>query len=205
MKVDLHVHTAERSRCGRAMAVDQIEAARAAGLDAIVLTDHARFAPEEDLADWNRQFAPFRVFGGIEMSVDGEDLIVLGVREPRLESDAWTYPELHACVRAAGGFLALAHPFRYRDHVAVDLARWPVDAVEVRSGNTPPQAADRIEAMARELGIPTLCNSDAHEPTALGRFYNRLDRTPRDEADLIALLRAGRFRGVADGAGSLGS
>ena len=35
MKVDLHVHTKERSPCGRSSAVEQIQAAVSAGLGAI--------------------------------------------------------------------------------------------------------------------------------------------------------------------------
>ncbi len=197
MNIDLHVHTAERSGCGRSPGADQVAAARAAGLDAIVLTDHRRLAPPEALADWNRSEAPFRVLGGIELTVDGEDLLVIGVDDPRLETEDWAYPALHALVRERDGFLALAHPFRYRDTIGLDLEACPVDALEVFSNNTPPEAAGRILALARRLGLPALCNSDAHTWEAFGRYCNRLDRAADDLRDLFALLRTGRFTGVA--------
>lgn len=197
MKIDLHVHTAERSACGRAPGADQVRAAIAAGLDAIILTDHRRLAPAADLAAWNEAHAPFRVFGGIELTVEGEDLLVLGLDDPCLETrEKWSYPDLHELAREKGAFLALAHPFRYHPEIALDLARRPVDAIEVYSRNTPPAAAGRIFRLAAALGVPVLSNSDAHETAPLGTFYNRLDRTPADERELLDLLRRGRFSGI---------
>jgi histidinol phosphatase-like PHP family hydrolase len=65
MKIDLHVHCQERSACGKATEEAQVQAAIAAGLDAIVFTDHHRLMPLERLECLNQQYAPFRVFGGI--------------------------------------------------------------------------------------------------------------------------------------------
>ena len=72
-KVDLHVHTSERSPCAIASEDEQIRAAIAAGLDAIFITDHHRLVPVEQLDALNRTFAPFRIFGGIEVTSQGED------------------------------------------------------------------------------------------------------------------------------------
>ncbi len=193
MHIDLHVHTRERSACGQASEADQVRAAIAAGLDAIVLTDHHRLAPAERLAALNATHAPFRIFGGIELSLDDEDFIVLGVQDVRLESRAWCYPDLHAFIRAAGGFLALAHPFRFHPDIRVDLERFRPDAIEVYSHNTPPAAAAHIVALAARLGLHPLSNSDAHATAALGTHYNVLDHNPANERELIALLKTGQF------------
>ena len=96
-------------------------------------------------------------------------------------------------VRAAGGFLALAHPFRYHPDIRVDLEQYRPDAIEVYSHNTPPAAAARILAVAAQLGIHPLSNSDAHTTAALGTYYNVLARSPADEPELIAMLKAGQF------------
>ena len=66
MKVDFHVHTAERSRCATAHQKEQIETAIAAGLDCIAITDHHKLVPLEELERLNRAYAPFRILGGIE-------------------------------------------------------------------------------------------------------------------------------------------
>ena len=193
MKIDLHVHSSERSSCGKASEEDQVRAAVNAGLDAIVFTDHHRLAPPERLEDLNRRYAPFRIFGGVEVTTDGEDVLVLGVRDAALENAKWSYPDLHALVRERGGFIALAHPFRYHPQIQLDLDRYVPDAIELHSINTSPARQDQISTIAARLGIPTLCNSDAHTTDSLGRYYNILETFPADEQALIALLKAGQF------------
>jgi predicted metal-dependent phosphoesterase TrpH len=180
--------------CGRASDEEQIRAAIDSGLDAIVFTDHHRLISSERLQQLNEKYAPFRIFGGIEITTaDGEDVLVLGVRDPALENLAWPYPSLYAFVRARGGFIALAHPFRRHSDVALDLDRFAPDAIEVRSINTSPNAEGRIRDIASHLGIPVLCNSDAHNTGQLGTYFNTLERPPADEQDLVAMLRSGRF------------
>jgi len=193
VKIDLHVHSKERSACGRASEEEQIRAAIDSGLDAIVFTDHHRLISPERLQQLNEKYTPFRIFGGIEIAADGEDMLVLGVQDPALESLPWSYPALHAFVRAQGGFIVLAHPFRWRSVVTVDLDEFPPDAIEVGSANTSPDAEGRIRDIALRLGIPVLCNSDAHSTGQLGTYFNALERSPADEQDLVALLRSGQF------------
>ena len=193
MKIDLHVHSKERSACGRASEEEQIRAAMAAGLDAIVFTDHHRLAPLERLKELNDRYAPFRIFSGIEITTNGEDVLVLGLHDAALESSKWAYPDLHAFVRKHAGFIVLAHPFRYHPQVTIEVDRFVPDALEVYSRNTPQGEEDRIREIASRLGIPLLCNSDAHSTDALGTYYNILERSPSDEQEMIALLRLGRF------------
>ncbi len=194
MKIDLHVHSKERSSCGRASEEEQIRAAMAAGLDAIVFTDHHRLAPLGRLEKLNDRYAPFRIFSGIEITTNGEDVLVLGLDDAALENPKWTYPDLHAFVRERGGFIALAHPFRYHpDKITIELEQFVPDALEVCSIHTPLAAEARIREIALRLGIPVVCNSDAHSTDALGIHYNVLERFPSDEQEMIALLRSGRF------------
>jgi PHP family Zn ribbon phosphoesterase len=194
VKIDLHVHSKERSICGRASEEEQIRAAIDSGLDAIVFTDHHRLISSERLRQLNEKYAPFKIFGGVEITTaDGEDVLVLGVQDPARESVSWSYPALHAFVRARGGFMALAHPFRWHPTVALEVERLVPDAIEVRSVNTPSNAEGRIRDIAARLGIPVLCNSDAHNTGPLGMYFNALERSPADEQDLVGLLRSGRF------------
>lgn len=191
MKIDLHVHTKERSGCGKATEHEQIAAAMEAGLGGLVFTDHVRLLPPDRLSDLNETYAPFRVFGGVELDVSGEHLVVLGIQEDRLTTEAWTYPDLHAYVREHDGFLFLAHPYRYHTHIDVDIEARPPDAIEVRSCSTPVSAYLRIRELAARLGVPPLCNSDAHITTFIGRYYNILGEAPTDDRSLVNALRKG--------------
>ncbi len=197
MRIDLHVHTVERSSCAVSGEEEQILTAIDRGLDAIAITDHARLVPPEHVEALNRRYAPFRIFGGIEITVhENEDLLVLGVHDPLLESVKWTYPALYTFVRERGGWIALAHPFRYHPDIAVDIAHYPPDALESCSTNIALSNQPRICDVAKQLGIPLICNSDAHATHALGVGYNLLKEEPVDEADLVRILRAGAYVGV---------
>lgn len=199
MKIDLHVHTRERSPCGRSAEEEMIQAAIALGLDAVALTDHDRLAPPERLAMLNAKYAPFRVFGGIEVSLGRDHALVLGIQDRFLEETEWTYQTLHEFVEMWGGFLAVAHPFRFYRLMSEQITARPPHAMEVCSHNTPPRAESRIRRLAERWEIPLLANSDAHQVAELGAYYNELARTPADDAELVEMLRAGEFRTVSRG------
>lgn len=166
-----------------------------AGLDALVFTNHHCLVPVDRLADLNAKYAPFRVYGGIEIGFETwEDVLVLGLHDPALEAETWTYPALHAYVRERNGLIALAHPYRIDPQIHLDIDACPPDAIEGRSHNTPHPVEQQIRKLAARLRVPLLSNSDSHGPHSRpGRYYNLLERTPRTEKDLIAALKAGRF------------
>ncbi len=194
MKLDLHVHSAERSACGRAPEEDMIRAARRFGLDGLGFTDHEKLVPEERLEDLNRRHAPFKVFGGIEIHVvEGEDILVYGVRDPDLESPDWAWPDLRRLVRQYDGFAVLAHPFRFRGHIAIDVDAHPPDAIEMHSVHIPRSDERRIKSVAQRVGARLVVNSDAHIKKAVGIYYNYLTGEPQDERELVAELRAGAY------------
>lgn len=203
MKIDLHVHSKERSSCGKATEEEQIQAAMNAGLDAIAFTDHDKLISQKRLTDLNKKYAPFRVFGGIEICIwdifrfNYEHLLVLGIYDKRLEGGKWSYPDLYNFVRERNGFIALAHPFRYISRIGLDLEHFPPDALELYSRNTPKHKEARILSLAGRLDISILSNSDAHHVETLGKYYNRLERNPTDEYELISMLKTGEFQCVS--------
>jgi predicted metal-dependent phosphoesterase TrpH len=168
------------------------------GLDALVISDHDSLVPPGRLDYFNRKYAPFRVFGGIEITARGEHLLVLGVSDPALERKRWSYPDLHAFVEEREGFLAVAHPFRFNpDELKVDVERFRPHALEAYSRNTPESAESRILALARELGVPVISNSDAHHARDIGAYHNLFDDEPQDVHALVRMLKAGAFEPVA--------
>jgi predicted metal-dependent phosphoesterase TrpH len=166
-----------------------VSAAIKAGLDVVSLTDHGRLAPKDNLIRLNEEYAPIMVLGGIELAVSGEDILVFGIHDVNLENRAWSYPELHAFVRERGGFMIIAHPFRYRKEIVADIEKYRPDAIEMYSWNTPFEAGGNIMTLASDLDLPTLSNSDAHEAHVIGMFYNILEATPKDEQELLQTLR----------------
>jgi predicted metal-dependent phosphoesterase TrpH len=189
MNIDLHVHCRERSNCSRAGENELIEAAKRAGLDALAFTDHDRLAPLERLDELNRQYTPFRIFGGVEVSLTDEHVVVLGIRHRSLESLGWNYEALWHFVREQGGFMILAHPFRYRDSIRAPIERFPPDAIEVYSINTAIRYEPRIREIAGQLGIRLLSDSDSHTTGTVGMFYNQVTQDVETDQALIQVLR----------------
>ena len=190
MKIDLHVHTSNRSHCANSTEIEMIETAMGCGLNAIAITDHHRLVPPERLEVLNRKYAPFRIFRGIEINADQEDWLVLGLQDSALEREDWTYPELFTFVRSRGGILVLAHPFRFHADVGVDLKHFPPDAVEIHSNNIRGENVPKIRRLADDLKIPTLSNSDAHHTRLLGKYFNQITSIVIDEASILGQIQA---------------
>jgi hypothetical protein len=194
MKIDLHVHTSERSRCARNTEEEMARGAIANGLDAMVITDHQKHLPEARAAELNAQFAPLRIFSGIEVAVvEGEEFVVLGVHEAALEAEVIPAERLFEIARGQGGFIILAHPYRYRETVDVDLESLRPDAIELHSISIAGSDEERIAALIRRAGARAVTDSDAHRAEYVGLFHNVVRGEPADERELIALLKAGAY------------
>lgn len=200
MKIDLHVHTKERSSCSIASAEEHINQAIKMGLDAIVITDHDCMVEKDILDELNDRYSPFKIFGGIELRINesghDEDILVIGVHETELSEQKWTYRKLHEFVISKNGFIALAHPYRYRDFVALDMKECSPHAIEIYSSNIGEDKKDMRLKLANELDCQLITNSDGHNVDSIGKYYNHLNRTPNDEKELVELLINGEYTTV---------
>jgi hypothetical protein len=187
-KLDLHVHAAERSACATSYEEDQIRSAIAAGMQGMAFTDHHALVPERRLAELNDQYFPFHIYSGIEVTAEDEDWLVYGFRDPQMERTDWRYADLARAVRKGGGFIALAHPFRYSRSIQVSLEAYPPHGIEVRSYNTPAGREKDIRYLATRLGMTLLTNSDAHSTSRVGKFWNELPVLPANDAELVKAL-----------------
>jgi predicted metal-dependent phosphoesterase TrpH len=194
VRIDLHVHSSERSACALSGEEEMVRSAISFGLDGLVFTDHHRLMPADRAAELSEKFTPFRVFRGIECSVaEEEDIVVIGAFDPRLETPGLAYAEVHAIARDQGGFLILAHPFRYHEGVNIDLDLRPTDAIELHSISICGRDEPRIRQTIQRVGARTVHDSDAHRAEHVGIFHNRLRNAPGDERELVALLKAGAY------------
>jgi predicted metal-dependent phosphoesterase TrpH len=109
--------------------------------------------------------------------------------------------------------MVLAHPFRYfpgpsnflfgdrRDSQSLpieELAEHPffslVDAIEVLNGGCIDRENRLAQEVASHLGLPQTAGSDAHMPLEVGRFATVFEKDLASEEEMLAELRAGRFR-----------
>lgn len=191
-RVDLHVHTAA-SPDGRSSLEDIARAARAAGLDAVAVTDHDLCTPVPG------ELEGVVLIPGCEVSTAAGH--ITGVFLERPLRDLGRLPAPEAAVRAireAGGLAVLAHPYQ-RPGAAPEGVTFPLDAIEAvnaRACFKVPEANGKAAALAQERGLPAAGGSDAHDAVEVGNAYTELEAEALSVPALREALAAGRCRGV---------
>lgn len=194
--------------------------AKAAGLDAICLTEHFntlgfstvyadianRFPREGDAFDVNGLL----VFPGMEVDIaESGHTLVLGTMEeildfnhalePHKAKDAFLpLAELAAEVRARGLFFGAGHPFRAPGHIP-EQAPEALAAFEFVDLNGKDLAHDfegtiaKTYAFAERLGVPVVSGSDTHQAFQYGCVTTHLDERVTTVADLREQVLAGAY------------
>src|SRR3989337_2985493 len=132
MLIDLHTHTQPLSHDSLLSPDELIEAARAAGLDGLCLTEHDFIWDPQKLRELSKRH-DFLVIPGIEVNTEDGHVLAFGL-------DRYVYgmhriAELAALAESAGGVLLAAHP--YRRQLPFELRHdgdW-IDALERAAAN----------------------------------------------------------------------
>ncbi len=209
MLIDLHTHTQPLSDDSLLSPDDLIEAAKAARLDAVCLTEHDFVWDPQKARELARRHA-FTVIPAIEVNTDDGHFLAFGL-------DRYVYgmhrtAELARLVDEAGGALVAAHPYRRQlpfelrhdgdwtqalERAAANPAYRYVRAMETLNG----RGSDRENVFSQELcarlGLPAVAASDAHAPEDVGRCATEFRHAVADGAGLVRELKAGRFQPVA--------
>ena len=184
--VQMHLHTAESSRCARVGGADMARACKEAGYDLIVVTDHffnANINVPYDIP-WEDQvhglFAGYRaakamgdkigltVLAGWETYTDGPEYLTYGLDEAFLlkNRDIALLPKVQYLrrVHAAGGYVSHAHPFREASYIPhFDPDPYGLDAVEVFNGrHMDPSFDEKAHAFAKRYKLPGTAGAYAH-------------------------------------------
>src|SRR5919109_4950688 len=208
--LDMHVHTNVGSYDSNLSPLELIHNGKAAGLDGVVVTEHDR-GWDRDLARQLAREHDFLILCGMEVSTDLGHILVYGLEE--YVSGILYAETLRKVVDKIDGAMFAAHPYR-KAFVNTD-GRWDapkptltvreaadrtivqlVDGLEVYNGAT----GDRENAMAVAVrdyvGLCGIGGSDAHSEHGLGCCVTIFERSIRNEHELSAELRAGRFRAI---------
>ncbi len=194
--VDCHVHTSDGSGCACHNTVQMVESAVSKGLNGIIITEHNKLTPQARIDELNIVYAPFRIFSGIEIRIQGDDFLVIGLHDEILEQKEWNYIDLYQYVREHDGYIALAHPMRYWNGVDSNVISFKPDALELYSVNIDNISwASRQNALrlANALQVKVIANSDAHATDAF-RYCNVFNKEPDSEQDLVRMLKDGAYR-----------
>jgi hypothetical protein len=223
---ETHLHTCRGSGCASARGRDYIKYYRDSGYTGIFVTEHffrgncavdRRLPWKEWVKEFCRGFEETReegarrgldVFFGWEETYDGDDYLVYGLDREWLlehpEAARWSRKTQYEAVRAAGGCVIHAHPFRQHYYIQkVSLAPELIDGVEAANAGNQDRSYDALAALyAAKLGLPVTAGSDIHhlEQARAGEFYGVcLDRKLKGASDFAALIR----KGLPGGLGAL--
>lgn len=185
MLIDLHAHTSGISKCCRQPASKILEAAREAGIDGIVLTNHYQknYIINDDVSDLVERYMEeirftqklgeqmeIKVFWGIEVTMElypSVHMLVYGVDTDFLEKHPlifdYTHEMLYKAVKDGGGALIQAHPFRNGTTV---MNTNFLDGIEVNCHPLYKNSfSEEIFKIAHENGLSVTCGGDFHADT----------------------------------------
>lgn len=187
---ETHMHTSQGSACARSRGADYIRPYMDMGYAGIIITDHfykGNTRPDRSLPwpEWVNQFYSgyedarnegeklgFPVFFGLEENFNGDEYLIYGVTKEWLllnpDIKEWDRVRMYREVRAAGGCMVQAHPFRSRFYNdAIHLMPDFVDGIEaVNYGNVPVWNTLALQ-YAKQLHLPFSSGSDNHDATAM--------------------------------------
>lgn len=193
-RADLHVHTSA-SPDGRSSLEAVARAARAAGLDAVAITDHDLCTPVP------ASLEGVLLIPGCEVSTRAGHITGLFLDRPLPLEALGRLPapeDAVAAIRQAGGLAVLAHPF-HRPGAEPEKFTFPLDGMETanaRAAFKVPDANGRAAALAAARGLAAVGGSDGHDAAEVGNACTELEAEELSLPALRSALAAGRSRGI---------
>ena len=209
MLIDLHTHSYPNSDDSFMEPDELIDAAKAAGVDGICLTEHDYFWPMDEVRELSRRHN-FLVLPGCELNTDDGHMLVFGLYHYvfGLHKPAF----VRRLVEQESGVIIAAHPYRRR------FLEEPAREPQSRSGMLERAARDNFFRLCHgiegingrgnawenqfsndlggRLGLRMTGGSDAHRVAQLGTAATQFQTAITCPADLVRELRAGRFQAV---------
>ena len=212
--IDMHMHTLSGAY-DSALHPDRLaELARQVGLTGVAITEHDRHWDRHAMARFREEQASLVVHTGMEVTTELGHILAFGL--PGYPARMDRIADLRSYATENGGFLSVAHPFRYWfdpvhftrrgmqpvEMVPEVLAKLPVfeyvDAVEVLNGACSERENLMALAVAGRLGKPGTGGSDCHSEAGIGIACTLFERTPETQDSFLEELRGGRFFAACD-------
>ena len=193
LSVELHCHSS-LSYDGRDPVERLLAAGRAAGLDAITVTDHDEIEASLAAVERAREHDLIAI-PGMEVSSAAGHVLALGVEElvPPERPFAATVERIHDL----GGIAIVPHPFQEsRSGVLANISRSELaiaDAIEVYNSRLLTGRSNRqARRYAERQGLPMTGGSDAHICEMVGQAYTCVDAAEPTVDAILDAIAAGR-------------
>lgn len=215
-KYETHTHTSLVSRCSRITPENLVRYYKKLGYSGVFITDHFlngnttvskelswqdqihRFCDGYDKAFKEGQKIGLDVFFGLEYSYEGTDFLTYGLDKQWLldHPDLLTLSLGEYCdlVRAEGGIIVHAHPFR--EDFYIDMIRLiprKVDAIEVLNAGRTDFENDCARQYADTYQLKLFAGTDTHHDQQTILHGIQLKRRLENERDMIQALNLGEI------------
>ncbi|MEM3696444.1 MAG: PHP domain-containing protein [Candidatus Bathyarchaeia archaeon] len=190
INVDLHVHTnySFDSSTQPKTIVEQLYAHPF--IKAVAITDHNRVEGYHRVKQLASAYPDILIIPGVEIATFEGDLILLGAEE--LPPQPWTVENVIDFAKESQSLAIVAHP--YRAYGLGDSAKnYDVDAIEILNGALPTQLNRRAENLAKEMGLPGVAGSDAHNVNELWSVYTQVEAS-FDVDEILKAIKKGLVR-----------
>jgi hypothetical protein len=210
--IDMHIHTVVGSMDSDISPKRLGEQAKLVGLNGVAITEHLHGWRDDEVQHFKDEHGLF-VFNAREWTTEMGHIGVFGL-PPDLKNLRYA-SDLRNAAKEYGAYMVMNHPFRYfpgpssllfgdkwraGDLSIEELASHHVfslvDAIEVLNGGCIERENRLALEVAAHLGLPTVGGSDAHMPLEVGRFATQFEKDLQTEEEMLAELKAGRFRAV---------
>ncbi len=204
MIIDLHTHTRPGSDDSFLQPAELIEQAKRNGIDGICLTEHDWFWKEGDIARLSQEH-DFLILPGAEINTDDGHVLAFGIE--KYSYGMHRTEKLRNIIDDVGGAMILSHPYRRFFHNNGDIPEaiercyqrpffQHIDIMEVYNGRASVSQNQFSLDLCRRLDLKGAGGSDAHSFSDVPSCATYFEKDIKNLEELIAELRAGRFRAV---------
>jgi len=171
IRIDLHVHTKYSfdASINPKTIVEQLNAHPF--IKAVAITDHNTLEGYHKTKELAYAYKDILIIPGTEITTPNGDLIVLGITE--MPKEPWTITNIIDFAKEREALVIAAHP--YRAYGLGELAKqYKLDAIEVLNGTSTQNVNKLAEELAKEMGLPGVAGSDAHNSEELWTVFTEV-------------------------------
>lgn len=213
-KIEMHSHTFPGSADSQLYGRELVAAVKDAGLDGVVVTNHydlyqvGRFkgnSVEENMKYWRDDIvrtkeagakAGIAVYGGIEYTISSKlHLSILGITDDmELPMPEMSYDEIMDFADKFDLLIVNNHPVRcadtFRCEIAIDR-RLGYELYNTKDGPEMWRNSYSVLQHTEYMNPVYIVGGDIHVASHLGLGWMEFPRPPRDERDMVRILRSG--------------
>jgi predicted metal-dependent phosphoesterase TrpH len=191
MKADLHVHSTH-SDDGRQTVEEILKRCEELGIGAVAITDHNTLKAH---TGEKHEGTNVIIIPAMELTTEDGHVLAYGLTEeiPRGLTANETIQRIHA----VEGIAIAPHAYRLWSGLGEDNIRSNhFDAIETINGRSRKGANNKAKRLAKELGLPGVGGSDAHNVASIGRACTEVPDDCRTPGEIIKAIKDNRCEAV---------